>query len=742
MSDLKAGTTIGGQIAWSGANLPLLPSDNSLYFKNFLIYTENDKPGKVDVGLGSVENYGIASQSEAESGVSNVKYMTPLRSQQLLTTHSSRTDNPHGVTKEQVQLGLVQNYGLASTSEAIAGTTNSKYMTPLRNQEHFLSKTTTYSRNLLTKANALDTRGHLDVYSTQESDDKFALDTRVITAGDGLSGGGTLEANRTINVDSTVVRTSGNQIIGGFKTISNSGFEQIRINRSDTASNVVIGYSNSGSSTVYAGFDVDSQIFGIVNSTVDISTSNIKLHMSGRLDASTFYGNGANITSLNASNLSNGTVPTERLPATALIGDTTYSAGTGLSLSGTTFSVTNPFNPSGSYTGLRAQATTKSDVGLGNVPNVNTTNASNISSGYLSSDRLSNRAVPFTAQELSNTVDLDTLNGGSDVGFFYQTANADTSTARGYPVAQAGSLTVQKSSGVVQQYQTFGQNPRWFMRGYYGSSWGSWREMYHTGHKPTPGEIGALPTDGKASDSSRLNGLYLHSGRNDVANRVVRTNGSGYIDAGWINTTSGNTTNTVTDFYVNTNDGYIRKATKAHTKSQLSISWASNNSWGGMRHSTSNGYIDFGPANTAYAHIYTDRPGIYMNKPLSASSFQVTSDIRFKDNVQPITSNFGLQLKSWTWEEQEDIAREHINDTGVIAQDVEKVFPTCVSTDTEGYLSVDYGKLGVHHSIKLREEYEQEIELLKTQLNKVQNRTLFGFLSTLINKVIKGFKNE
>lgn len=42
--------------------------------------------------------------------------------------------------------------------------------------------------------------------------------TRTITAGDGLSGGGTLAADRTLTVDSTVVRTSGDQTIGGVKT--------------------------------------------------------------------------------------------------------------------------------------------------------------------------------------------------------------------------------------------------------------------------------------------------------------------------------------------------------------------------------------------------------------------------------------------------------------------------------------------------------------------------------------------
>ena len=43
---------------------------------------------------------------------------------------------------------------------------------------------------------------------------------RQIIAGDGLSGGGLLNANRTLNVDGTVVRTTGDQTIAGEKTFS------------------------------------------------------------------------------------------------------------------------------------------------------------------------------------------------------------------------------------------------------------------------------------------------------------------------------------------------------------------------------------------------------------------------------------------------------------------------------------------------------------------------------------------
>ena len=84
----------------------------------------------------------------------------------------------------------------------------------------------------------------------------------------------------------------------------------------------------------------------------------------------------------------------------------------------------------------------------------------------------------------------------------------------------------------------------------------------------TPGDIGALSTSGKAADSNLLDGLDLHTGTNNQANKVVRTNSSGYADFGWINTISGNTTSTLSDIYVNTNDGYIRKSTLAHVASQ------------------------------------------------------------------------------------------------------------------------------------------------------------------------------
>jgi hypothetical protein len=98
---------------------------------------------KAQVGLGSVQDYGIATQPEAELGATNTKYMTPLRvknvvdkfNTDIVQPHITNYNNPHRVTKAQVGLTSVEDFGIATTTEAQQGTVNNKYMTPLRTKE-------------------------------------------------------------------------------------------------------------------------------------------------------------------------------------------------------------------------------------------------------------------------------------------------------------------------------------------------------------------------------------------------------------------------------------------------------------------------------------------------------------------------------------------------------------------------------------------------------------------------------
>src|SRR5690606_18387973 len=89
-------------------------------FKDEFNRHENDKANphqvtKTQVGLGFVENYPPASSTEALAGTVNNRYMTPLRvaelsnriASELLNVHTSNKSNPHAVTKAQVGLGSV-----------------------------------------------------------------------------------------------------------------------------------------------------------------------------------------------------------------------------------------------------------------------------------------------------------------------------------------------------------------------------------------------------------------------------------------------------------------------------------------------------------------------------------------------------------------------------------------------------------------------------------------------------------
>lgn len=106
----------------------------------------DDNPHSVtkdQVGLDKVMNFPIATRTQAEAGLDDTAYMTPIKVKQAIEklahtytdTHEKRKDNPHEVTKTQVGLSAVQNYAVSTKSEAVAGESHQRYMTPLRVKE-------------------------------------------------------------------------------------------------------------------------------------------------------------------------------------------------------------------------------------------------------------------------------------------------------------------------------------------------------------------------------------------------------------------------------------------------------------------------------------------------------------------------------------------------------------------------------------------------------------------------------
>jgi hypothetical protein len=102
---------------------------------------DHDNPHVVtaaQVGLGNVQNYAVAANSDAAAGTSTTLYMTPATTAAAIQTqvlgpfqiHVSNTSNPHQVTAAQVGLGSVKNYGVAAAADGVAGSSNALYMTP------------------------------------------------------------------------------------------------------------------------------------------------------------------------------------------------------------------------------------------------------------------------------------------------------------------------------------------------------------------------------------------------------------------------------------------------------------------------------------------------------------------------------------------------------------------------------------------------------------------------------------
>ena len=104
---------------------------------------------KSDVGLGSVQNYGIATKAQAEAGTSNSCYMTPLRVKEAIASLGSSVRIAYGTF-----LG-------PSTSSAITRTINvgfAPYMVVLRGigmtQEQFIMGPSSSRSYTLTNTNS------------------------------------------------------------------------------------------------------------------------------------------------------------------------------------------------------------------------------------------------------------------------------------------------------------------------------------------------------------------------------------------------------------------------------------------------------------------------------------------------------------------------------------------------------------------------------------------------------------
>ncbi len=110
---------------------------------------------------------------------------------------------------------------------------------------------------------------------------------------------------------------------------------------------------------------------------------------------------------------------------------------------------------------------------------------------------------------------------------------------------------------------------------------------------------------------------------------------------------------------------------------------------------------------------------------VGATDFLYTSDIKLKENIKPLEGSLNkiLQLQgvSFNWK------NNGVGNIGLIAQDVENVYPELVQTSSDGIKSVEYGNLvaplieSVKEQNRRVDEQQKQIDELKREIERLKN---------------------
>ena len=240
------------------------------------------------------------------------------------------------------------------------------------------------------------------------------------------------------------------------------------------------------------------------------------------LTAGTFSGshsgNGASLTSLNASNISSGTISASRIPT--LNQNTTGSSGSCTGNAATATSATN----ADTVDNLHASSFIRSD-------------ADDSSTGKLTIANTSNEKIILSG---TNEPYIRFQEGTTNKAYIQWHSNGTF-----YFVNQESGeqLLLGSGSNGLQYYVD-----------------GSTKTVWHSGNDGS----------GSGLDADTVDGLDVHTGRNNGANKLVRTDGNGYLLTGHINADV-NDTGTGADiarFYCS-EDSYIRYIDKASMRSVM-----------------------------------------------------------------------------------------------------------------------------------------------------------------------------
>ena len=308
---------------------------------------------------------------------------------------------------------------------------------------------------------------------------------------------------------------------------------------------------------------------------------------------------------------------------------------------------------------------------------------------------------------------------------FDPTTTIGSTGLRGFQMSYAGWNAIALDGGtstksVVLHYGASADNVLRFGR--YGNNFGSWEANVTTldidnGNWYTQGSIEA---DNRiyADNGVHIRGDWLRvDGNNGI---YFQSHGGGFYmsDATWIRTYNNKS------FYHNT--GVMR------TDGTFQVGGS-----GGTLNVPNGGNFAYRTnvlfANTAgNVGIGTTAPTqkLDVNGRVKSLGINETSDVRFKENITTLSNALdkvkSLRGVNYLWKTEEFPEKGFVEgkQLGVIAQEVEKVIPEVVITDAKGYKSVEYSKMvallieGMKDLSAISEKQQQMIDDLKNE-NKI-----------------------
>ena len=395
----------------------------------------------------------------------------------------------------------------------------------------------------------------------------------------------------------------------------------------------------------------------------------------------------------------------------------------------------------GTYSGLRAQATTAGDVGLGNVTN-------------------ESKATMFSSPTFTGTVSGVTK---SHVGL----GNVENTALSTY-TGQGGALDNQyitNGAGYITSFTNTNQLTTFVVEDGDGtevtiSQGKEWKFVEGNGIDINWTDT-SNGTDGDPYDLTITNTAPMTGDEfdNDGTYASLRAQGTTAGDVGLGNVTNESKS---TMFTSPTFTGTVSGVTKSHV-GLGNVENTAVSTWAGSSNITTLGTISTGTwQGTAIADAYLSSNTAHLSETQTFSgaktfseavnitnstastskttgALKVTggvgisgalnvggdvvayasSDERLKDNIElisnPIEKVQSLKGVTWNWNDNADELQQSLPNVGVIAQDVEKVLPELVTDRDNGYKGVDYAKL-TGLLIEAIKEQQKQIDDLKSQI--------------------------